>query len=621
MTVIHHLRVHRSDEHLAREGQLAWRIAEVAADPVEVEPDVVDMIINRVIDNAAVAAASLTRAPVSAARQQALDHAVSIGGVGRDGVRLRARAPHEPRVGGVGERRRRARARLPRHVPRRRVLAPRRQHPADPRGRPARRRRRRGARARARHRLRDPDRPRAGDLPAQAQDRPRRPPRPVGRCRHRHAARPRRRDDLPGRRPGAAHHDGDPPVPQGRDLDVEGARARVRRKDGGRGRRPRDARRDVADADLRRRRRRHRVDARRTGCLVRGAAARGGRAQARHPRLVHEGALGRVPGAGLDRPRPQAARRAPRAAATRRTSSRSCCTRRHHTHYVIGSGANDPQKYDPHGVARDARPLDPVHLRGRAAGRRLAPRRLVRPRARRPRRHRRAVAQDHDGRGRRSGRAATTRTTRTRRRSAAASRSASPTADRSSTRSPSPTRTRSAHGRSPARTTSASSACWPSRCSPPTRSSASSTSPSACPSSPPKRCSSSRSSPRSACSPVPRRRRGCSDALLAVVVELDPLAGRGSGRRLPDCHAECSLMLYSHPGAREAPAVPRAARDRRAAAIPGRVQPAQRPAHRAQGLRGRLHLGRGAQRRPRACPTSASRRSPRSPAAGSRSPA
>ncbi|WP_243075429.1 MmgE/PrpD family protein [Microbacterium sp. SS28] len=82
MTVIHHLRVHRSDENLAREGQLAWHIAEVAADPVEVEPEVVDMIINRVIDNASVAAASLTRAPVSAARQQALDHAVSIGGDG-----------------------------------------------------------------------------------------------------------------------------------------------------------------------------------------------------------------------------------------------------------------------------------------------------------------------------------------------------------------------------------------------------------------------------------------------------------------------------------------------------------------------------------------------------------
>jgi 2-methylcitrate dehydratase len=82
MTVTHHLRVHRSDENLEREGQLAWHIAEIAADPVEVEPNVVDMIINRVIDNAAVAAASLTRAPVSAARQQALDHAVSVGGGG-----------------------------------------------------------------------------------------------------------------------------------------------------------------------------------------------------------------------------------------------------------------------------------------------------------------------------------------------------------------------------------------------------------------------------------------------------------------------------------------------------------------------------------------------------------
>jgi 2-methylcitrate dehydratase len=82
MTVTHHVRVYRSEEPLPREEQLAWKIAEVAADPVEVDADVVDMIINRVIDNAAVAAASLTRAPVSAARQQALDHAVSIGGDG-----------------------------------------------------------------------------------------------------------------------------------------------------------------------------------------------------------------------------------------------------------------------------------------------------------------------------------------------------------------------------------------------------------------------------------------------------------------------------------------------------------------------------------------------------------
>ncbi|KRA24731.1 2-methylcitrate dehydratase [Microbacterium sp. Root61] len=82
MTVSHHVRVYKSDEPLAREDQLAWKIAEVAADSVEVEQDVVDMIINRIIDNASVAAASLTRAPVSAARQQALDHAVSVSGKG-----------------------------------------------------------------------------------------------------------------------------------------------------------------------------------------------------------------------------------------------------------------------------------------------------------------------------------------------------------------------------------------------------------------------------------------------------------------------------------------------------------------------------------------------------------
>ncbi|WP_417563510.1 MmgE/PrpD family protein [Microbacterium sp.] len=82
MTVTHHVRVYRSDENLPREQQLAYKIAEVAADPIPVDADVVDMIINRIIDNAAVAAASLTRAPVSAARQQALDHAVSISGDG-----------------------------------------------------------------------------------------------------------------------------------------------------------------------------------------------------------------------------------------------------------------------------------------------------------------------------------------------------------------------------------------------------------------------------------------------------------------------------------------------------------------------------------------------------------
>ncbi len=82
MTVTHHVRVFPSSEELPREQQLAWKIAEVAADPVAVEPAVVDMIINRIIDNASVAAASLTRAPIAAARAQAFSHPVSRGGAG-----------------------------------------------------------------------------------------------------------------------------------------------------------------------------------------------------------------------------------------------------------------------------------------------------------------------------------------------------------------------------------------------------------------------------------------------------------------------------------------------------------------------------------------------------------
>ncbi len=78
----HEVRVYRSAQRLAREDQLAWKIAAVAADPVEVTDDVTDMVINRVIDNAGVAAASLTRAPVVAARDQALRHTPASGRAG-----------------------------------------------------------------------------------------------------------------------------------------------------------------------------------------------------------------------------------------------------------------------------------------------------------------------------------------------------------------------------------------------------------------------------------------------------------------------------------------------------------------------------------------------------------
>ena len=70
----HSVRTFKSADHLARTDQLAWKIAEVAADPVAVEIDVAEMIGNRIIDNAAVAAASVARRPVVSARSQAEAH-------------------------------------------------------------------------------------------------------------------------------------------------------------------------------------------------------------------------------------------------------------------------------------------------------------------------------------------------------------------------------------------------------------------------------------------------------------------------------------------------------------------------------------------------------------------
>jgi 2-methylcitrate dehydratase len=70
----HNVRTYRSSESLAREDQLAWKIAAVAADPVPIEPAVRDMAINRIIDNASVAIAAINRAPPSCARAQALAH-------------------------------------------------------------------------------------------------------------------------------------------------------------------------------------------------------------------------------------------------------------------------------------------------------------------------------------------------------------------------------------------------------------------------------------------------------------------------------------------------------------------------------------------------------------------
>ncbi len=70
----HTVRVYPSAATPPREEQLAWKLAEVATDLVPVPADVAEMVANRVIDNAAVAIAAINRTPVRTAREQALAH-------------------------------------------------------------------------------------------------------------------------------------------------------------------------------------------------------------------------------------------------------------------------------------------------------------------------------------------------------------------------------------------------------------------------------------------------------------------------------------------------------------------------------------------------------------------
>ena len=68
----HDVRVSPSKAGLKREDQLAWKLAGVAADKVAVTKDVAAMIVNRVIDNASVAIASANRHAIVSARDMAL---------------------------------------------------------------------------------------------------------------------------------------------------------------------------------------------------------------------------------------------------------------------------------------------------------------------------------------------------------------------------------------------------------------------------------------------------------------------------------------------------------------------------------------------------------------------
>jgi len=75
----HAVRVYPSEEPLPREEQLAWKLARTAAADPPIDSDARSEIENRIIDNAAVATAALNRSPVASARSQASDHPRSPG--------------------------------------------------------------------------------------------------------------------------------------------------------------------------------------------------------------------------------------------------------------------------------------------------------------------------------------------------------------------------------------------------------------------------------------------------------------------------------------------------------------------------------------------------------------
>lgn len=70
----HTVRVFASAEPLPTTQQLAWKLAEMATAEPPLDTAAVEMIANRFIDNAAVAVGAINRGPVVTARQQALAH-------------------------------------------------------------------------------------------------------------------------------------------------------------------------------------------------------------------------------------------------------------------------------------------------------------------------------------------------------------------------------------------------------------------------------------------------------------------------------------------------------------------------------------------------------------------
>ena len=70
--IIHKLKVYPSKVKLSKKKQLAWKLAELASDNAKLNKDSVEMVINRLIDNASVAIASLNRKAVITSREMAM---------------------------------------------------------------------------------------------------------------------------------------------------------------------------------------------------------------------------------------------------------------------------------------------------------------------------------------------------------------------------------------------------------------------------------------------------------------------------------------------------------------------------------------------------------------------
>ena len=72
--IIHNIKVYPSKIYLPKKKQLAWKIAEIATDNAKLDNDSIEMAVNRIIDNASVAIASLNRKSVITSREMALKH-------------------------------------------------------------------------------------------------------------------------------------------------------------------------------------------------------------------------------------------------------------------------------------------------------------------------------------------------------------------------------------------------------------------------------------------------------------------------------------------------------------------------------------------------------------------